>query len=90
MSSVIDIGNQKQLFIDDKWFASQRGMTLTANPPVKAERVLLPERPWEVQSISTATVLEDGGVYKMWYRCSGPGEQADGPARLVDDLLRRE
>ncbi len=80
MGSVIDIGNQKQLFIDDKWFASQRGMTLTANPPVKAERVFVPEKPWESSRISLSpTILEDGGIYKMWYRCSAPGSKETAP-----------
>ena len=36
---VINVSDKKQLFIDSKWFFTQRGMTLTVNPPVKAEVV---------------------------------------------------
>ena len=39
----IDVGDRKQLFIDERWFGSQRGMALRVNPPVKHERVLVPE-----------------------------------------------
>ena len=53
-----DLGTEKQLFIAQRWFASQRGIRLTVNPPVKAERVLVPEEPWEANGIhSYNTVL---------------------------------
>lgn len=66
--NVIDVADQKQLFLDDRWFDTNQGMTLCVNPPVKAERVLLPEKPWESYGICCYhTVLEHEGVYKMWY-----------------------
>lgn len=71
--NVTDIGNRKQLFIDDRWFAAQRGMTLRVNPPIKAERVIVPDRPWEARNISAySTVLDDDGVYRMWYDAIAP------------------
>ena len=76
MDEIIDVRDRKQLFIDDRWFASRQGMALTANPPVKAERVIIPERPWESLRIGASgnTVLEDDGVYKMWYIADTVGE----------------
>jgi hypothetical protein len=42
---------------------------LCMNPPVKLGVVLRPERPWEDKSIGfCASVLEDGGVFKLFYR----------------------
>ena len=38
--SVLDVGDRKQLFIDGRFFAQQQGITLTVNPPVKAEMVM--------------------------------------------------
>ena len=35
----IDVGDRKQLFIDEKFIASCRGVALTMNPPVKAPRL---------------------------------------------------
>jgi hypothetical protein len=64
----IDIGTSKQLFIDSKWFQSQRGMTLTVNPPVKSDIVLSPGKPWDDIAIyAYSNVLEHEGLYKMWY-----------------------
>ena len=58
----------KQLFIDDRFFAERQGIELQVNPPIKAGRVLAPEMPWENGVTGAyATVLEDNGVYKMWY-----------------------
>lgn len=67
-NDIIDIGNRKQLFIDDRFFARRHGMTLRVNPPTKAERVLHRETPWECSNIGLySTVIEDQGVYKLWY-----------------------
>lgn len=64
----IDVGDRKQLFLDERWFASQHGMRLTVNPPVKHERGLLPEMPWESHWVGPySTVMEDGGRYRLWY-----------------------
>ncbi|MCF7853184.1 MAG: hypothetical protein K9N51_00180 [Candidatus Pacebacteria bacterium] len=65
---VFDVGDRKQLFIDDRWFDESQGMSLRVNPPVKHDRVLLPETPWEEMRIgSYSTIIEDEGVYRMWY-----------------------
>jgi len=69
---IVDIGSRKQLFIDERFFARQYGTRLTVNPPVKAERVLLPQMPWEARSLGLyCTVLEDDGIYKLWYDAFG-------------------
>ncbi len=58
----------KQLFIDERFFAEQKGIELTVNPPVKAGLVLSPEMPWEKRVLGLyTTVLEDNGIYRMWY-----------------------
>ena len=68
MVSIYDVGAEKQLFIDERWFATKQGFRLTVNPPVKKERVMIPEEPWEAKGIHAySTVLEDDGIYKMWY-----------------------
>lgn len=63
-----DVGNRKQLFIDRRFIRSSRGITLAMNPPRKQGVVLGPDAPWEKDHIgSYVSVIEDGGVYKMWY-----------------------
>ncbi|PYV14587.1 MAG: hypothetical protein DMG07_11640 [Acidobacteria bacterium] len=65
-------GSAKQLFVDDRLIAESRGIRLALNPPVKMpERCLWAERPWEdFYAGGWNTVLEDGGVYKLWYEAS--------------------
>jgi hypothetical protein len=65
----MNIGSAKQLFVDGALFASSRGITLTVNPPRKTgEQCIVADRPWESHRVCAYnSVLEDGGVYKMWY-----------------------
>ena len=67
MKEVIDVGTEKQLFIDNRWFFEQRGMTLTVNPPVKTELVMVPETPWERKRVGAGTIVEHEGRYLMFY-----------------------
>ena len=63
-----DIKNRKQLFIDERFIARSEGISLSVNPPVKKERVLRYEMPWEDMRLGGyATVLEDDGIFKLWY-----------------------
>ena len=67
VNDLIDVGIEKQLYIDNSWFFDQRGMTLAVNPPVKAERVIVPETPWERKRVGAGTVVEHVGRYLMFY-----------------------
>ena len=45
---VIDVGSKKQLFVDELYIQSSRGVTLTMNPPYRDGKVLLTnDQPWE-------------------------------------------
>ena len=73
-SQRFDVGSRKQVFMDDRWFATGFGITLRVNPPVKAERVLAPEMPWESRGIETKnTILEHDGEYHLWYSTGAKG-----------------
>jgi len=70
----ITVGSRKQLFIDARFIQSSRGVRLTVNPPIKAERVLRPEKSWESKGIHAySTVLEHEGGYRMWYDAFAAG-----------------
>jgi len=43
------------------------GIRVKVNPPLERREVLRGDRPWDRGWIGWLTVLEDGGVYKMWY-----------------------
>ena len=71
-----DVGTRKYLLFDDALTQDKKGFALTMNPGLRADGpVLLPDRPWEVAGIvgdSNVTVMEDGGIYKLWYVVNAP------------------
>jgi len=63
-----DVGTRKQLFCDRRFITGAKGISLEMHAPRKAGPVLLPDMAWEKQHIgSYVSVVEDGGLYKLWY-----------------------
>ncbi len=78
--TILDVGNHKQLFIDNRFFSQQYGIKLTTNPPIKKEMVLTHEKPWEERYLALySTIIEDNGIYKLWYDAF-PMDGSDGLA----------
>lgn len=75
--SVIDIGDRLQLFVDNLLVDKMEGTSLQLNHPVAKEAVLPFDRPWEGLYCGYATVLEDGGRWRLYYRGS-PVNGKDG------------
>jgi hypothetical protein len=69
--TLINIGSKKQLFVDNYLVESLKNARQVMNPAQKVEDnpVLLPDRPWEGNSLSLARVLYDPqtGQFRMWY-----------------------
>ena len=69
--SLLDVGTSKYLMFDDALTEEKKGFVLTMNPADRSEKpVLLPDQRWERGSISGdsfTTVMEDEGIYKLWY-----------------------
>ena len=64
----IQISGDKQLFLDDLLVDSWQGMALCMNPPVKRGPAVVADRPWEGTRVgASVSVLEDEGVYKLYY-----------------------
>lgn len=72
-TSVIDVGNRKQLLFDDRFTASKVGFRTTMNPATRVEEpVIVADRPWEKKRFSGGqNVLQDNGTLKMWYTVQG-------------------
>lgn len=68
-SDRIDVGPQKQLFIDDRFVCNPQNLTLVVNHPrLDRELLVLPEYPWENQLIGAYTsVIQEGDLVHMWY-----------------------
>ena len=72
----IDVGSDRQLFLDDIWFSRQQDVKLALHPPVPRNVVIQVDHPWEKKNINYSCVLRDGDRYRMWYRAME--EAADG------------
>lgn len=60
----------RHLFLDPAFVREAQGAVLRVNPPLREERVMVPDRPWEQLMISFyTTVREEGGRLRMWYIC---------------------
>ena len=65
----IDIGTDRQLFVDDFWIASRSGVIRRLHPPQQRETVLEREKPWEQDSVSYMGTMTDGDRFRAYYRC---------------------
>lgn len=64
----VNIGTDRQLFVDDFWIAEARGTERRLHKPTPREVVLEGDRPWDRGSISCVSFMLDGGRYRAWYR----------------------
>lgn len=60
------VGNT-HLLLDDAGLAKVEGINFRVHPPRAEGIVLAPEREWEAYRVSPIAVIEDGGLYKLWY-----------------------
>ena len=87
---VIDVGSKKQLFIDEMFIGSSRGVRLTMNPPYQIGDLLIKaDQPWETKGggwiDGSNSVIKQDGRIRMWYdlivgedRCMCYAESEDG------------
>jgi hypothetical protein len=82
--SPIDVGTDRQLFIDDQLIDHTENASLTVNPPQRREFVLTPEKEWERGGITCyANVFWDDmhRQFRMYYVPTCP--KATPPFRLA-------
>ena len=75
----IDVKDQKQLFLDKRWFENETGISLTVNPPEKREVNWFQRDSWDECVHAYLNVMFDEGKYRMWY-----GGRPDNKKRLGD------
>ena len=66
----MDVGNQKQLFIDERFIEESEGVSLQMNRPVQhPEPVLVADRPWEKLGVGAYNTVfrEPDARWRMWY-----------------------
>ena len=66
----LDIGSRLELFVDEELIGKKRKVALKMHEPVAQEIVLRFNKPWEGATSYYVTVLQDGDLYRMYYRGS--------------------
>ena len=80
----LDVGNRKQLFMDDRFIDGSENVELTMNPPHMGEEpVLVPDKPWEERIGGYNTVIREGDRFRMWYDFTPPDGDPSGITRGV-------
>lgn len=64
----VDIGSRLQLFVDDGLIESMQGVDLKLHEPRDEGTVFVFDQPWEGVTSGYAAIVEDGGIYRMFYR----------------------
>ena len=67
----VDVGSRLELMVDD--FLIERmsaSVELRLHHPVRREVVITFDRPWEGNACSCCTVIQDGDLYRLYYRGS--------------------
>ena len=83
----IDVGSGKQLFLDEMFFASSRGVELTVNPPVDGGVCIQADRPWESAHAGLWCVIvpdTKASHVKMYYE--GYAQRPEGPDGMPQEL----
>ena len=84
----IDIGSRLELFVDDGLIERLSGAERRLHHPVPAEIALVLDRPWEGNWSSGFTVLQDKGLYRMYYRAGRETRLTQNPPdKQVDEKL---
>ena len=74
----VDIGSRRELFVDYFIIGSTTNAALVLQPPKDEGVVLRFDRPWEgSESAAYATVLQDGPLYRLYYRGLPTDDEAD-------------
>ena len=72
----VDIGSDRQLFVDDFWIDESNGAVRKLHSPVSQGVAIPGDKPWDKGNIWGMTIIKDDGRYRAWYRCDTEPETA--------------
>ena len=82
MTDTHRIGSDRQLFVDDLIIEEANGTHRKLHQPVRREKAIQPEHPWETYVTVQAQQFKDGDSYRMIYGCAA-GDPDKGNPRLT-------
>ncbi len=81
LADAIDLGNRRELFVDEHLIASKTGVELKMHQPQAQGVALVCDAPWEGNTSGYFTLLQDGDLYRCYYRGSHHGEPGGKPSQ---------
>ena len=78
----VQIGTDRQLFLDEFWTAESHGLTRRLNTPELKEPAIRSEHPWEAHLAIHAQQFKGGDGYRMVYGCAA-GDPDGGNPRVT-------
>ncbi|MCY4527913.1 MAG: hypothetical protein OXD46_02630 [Chloroflexi bacterium] len=69
MQNPIDIGTNRQIFLDELLIDTVCGARRIMHSPTRRETVLVGDKPWDEASVAFMSMIRDGDLYKGYYRC---------------------
>lgn len=78
-AAAIDIGNRRELFVDDFLIGELKGAERRLHHPNPREVAIVHDEPWEGNISYYHTVFRDGDLYRMYYRGGHSGAREDHP-----------
>ena len=73
----VEIGSDRQLFVDDYWIADSTGVERVLHSPTRDSVALEPEHPWEVGGLSYLIAFPEEGKFRGWYRADPQLQDTD-------------
>jgi hypothetical protein len=73
----LELGSRLELFVDDALIDHMSGAQLKLHSPRRAEKVLEFDRPWEGATCGFFCVIDDNGLYRLYYRGSANNPRGD-------------
>lgn len=67
-AEVIDLGSRRELMVDDFLIGSRTGVELVQHNPQPRDVVLVCDKPWEGNISAYYTLLQDGDLFRIYYR----------------------
>ena len=67
----VQIGTDRQLFLDDFWTAENNGVVRRLHTPERREAAIRSEHPWEARLSAYHVTFHDGERWRMYYQCAG-------------------
>ncbi len=77
----LDIGSRRELLVDEYLIASLEQVTLKMHQPAAQDLALVCDAPWEGNTSGYFTLLQDGDLYRCYYRGSHHGEEGGRPSQ---------